>query len=306
MKKATSSTIATCVLLVLFAVGLGIQTARAQHTVDGKDFPVVSPITIFSPANATYVSNVLALNVTSKFLQDHNFANMTYTVDGGENCSLPLTSTLAPINATVTYPNGTTRYQPSMFSPHILTGYADLPKLSEGSHRITVYATYQFSFITGLDNATVFFTINDGSPTALSILVENKTSYLDGVFPLAFNVDEPTSWMGYSLDNFKNVTITGNTTLAGLGVGSHSLTVYANDTAGNMGRSDVVFFEDEILSVFTSSPSPQPSLHPDQSAVPTVGPLYSSGCSFPWPMVLLVLLGFVFGVVVLVFFKKYQ
>jgi len=48
--------------------------------------------------------------------------------------------------------------------------------------------------------------------------------------------------MGYSLDGQLNVTITENTTLPGLPDGPHSLIVYANDTAGNMGSSDIVYF----------------------------------------------------------------
>jgi len=59
---------------------------------------------------------------------------------------------------------------------------------------------------------------------------------------LSFTVDEATSWIGYSLDGQVNVTIAGNTTLSGLSDGSHSLIVYANDTAGNTGASEIVYF----------------------------------------------------------------
>jgi hypothetical protein len=60
-----------------------------------------------------------------------------------------------------------------------------------------------------------------------------------------FTVSETTSWIGYSLDGQMNVTITGNITLSGLSEGSHSLIVYANDTAGNVGHSDSVYFGTE-------------------------------------------------------------
>ena len=39
-----------------------------------------------------------------------------------------------------------------------------------------------------------------------------------------------------------NVTISGNTTLTGFDDGSHYIIVYANDTAGNMGASNTVYF----------------------------------------------------------------
>jgi len=48
--------------------------------------------------------------------------------------------------------------------------------------------------------------------------------------------------MAYSLDNQANQTINGNCTLTGLTVGTHSIVVYANDTFGNMGKSETVTF----------------------------------------------------------------
>jgi hypothetical protein len=59
---------------------------------------------------------------------------------------------------------------------------------------------------------------------------------------LNFTTNEKTSWIGYCLDRPANVAITGNTTLTELAEGSHSIVVYANDTAGNMGASETVFF----------------------------------------------------------------
>ena len=48
--------------------------------------------------------------------------------------------------------------------------------------------------------------------------------------------------MGYSLDDLMNVTVGGNTTLVGLSEGVHTITVFANDAAGNMGSSQTVYF----------------------------------------------------------------
>jgi N-acetylneuraminic acid mutarotase len=59
---------------------------------------------------------------------------------------------------------------------------------------------------------------------------------------LAFTVSRPAIWLGYSLDGKENVTIIGNTTLSGLSNGLHNVTVYANDTYGNMGASETVSF----------------------------------------------------------------
>jgi parallel beta-helix repeat protein len=59
---------------------------------------------------------------------------------------------------------------------------------------------------------------------------------------LAFTVDKIVNWTGYSLDGQQNVTITDNTTLTRLSSGVHNVTVYANDTYGNMGTSETVAF----------------------------------------------------------------
>ncbi|MFQ6074435.1 MAG: hypothetical protein ACE5KC_04360, partial [Candidatus Bathyarchaeia archaeon] len=46
-------------------------------------------------------------------------------------------------------------------------------------------------------------------------------------------------------DGQMNVTISGNTTLSALSNGSHSLVVYAKDTAGNTGASETISFSIE-------------------------------------------------------------
>ena len=73
---------------------------------------------------------------------------------------------------------------------------------------------------------------------------ENKT-YSN--VTLAFDVNRGTEWMGYSLDNHANITISGETTLLGLSQGSHSIVVYANDSLGNMGSSDTIFFSINLI-----------------------------------------------------------
>jgi len=84
--------------------------------------------------------------------------------------------------------------------------------------------------------------IVDTTPPTLSIACpENKTYSVTDV-PLTFTLSESTSWIGYSLDGQMNETINGNTTLVSLSEGVHTIAVYANDTAGNMGASGTVYF----------------------------------------------------------------
>jgi parallel beta-helix repeat protein len=89
------------------------------------------------------------------------------------------------------------------------------------------------------------FTTPDTTPPTILILSLENASYPIGKLPLRFTASEPTSWMSYSIDGQDNITVTGDTVLAGLFVGSHYLTVYANDTAGNTGASETVYFHIE-------------------------------------------------------------
>lgn len=89
---------------------------------------------------------------------------------------------------------------------------------------------------------TVYFTCMDAESPLITILSPQNITYTTTSVPLTFTVNESTSWIGYGLDGQPNATITGNTTLNNLTEGSHNVIVYANDTCGNMGASDKVFF----------------------------------------------------------------
>ena len=70
---------------------------------------------------------------------------------------------------------------------------------------------------------------------------KNGTYYASDI-PLTFTVNEPFSSISYSLDGQAEAAITGNTTLLGLTVGTHYITVYAKDLAGNVGTSGTIQF----------------------------------------------------------------
>jgi hypothetical protein len=78
-------------------------------------------------------------------------------------------------------------------------------------------------------------------PPKISILSPLTKTYNGSIVPLVFTVDKAVNWRGYSLDGKQNVTITGNNTIANIMNGSHSITVYANDTFGDIGASTMTF-----------------------------------------------------------------
>ena len=118
-----------------------------------------------------------------------------------------------------------------------------IANLSDGLHFLSVYAqVYYFDSWLFEGNSSIEFSVDASSPAITQLSIANKT-YSDQNVPLSFSLSENASWIAYNLDNQGNITLEGNTTLAGLSFGSHEIVVYANDTLGNMGKTDSVYFE---------------------------------------------------------------
>lgn len=93
---------------------------------------------------------------------------------------------------------------------------------------------------------SMFFSLQT-TPPKISIRSPKNQMYNESIVALDFSVDvvsavKAVNWTGYSVDGQDNVTVTGNTTLTELSNGLHRVTVYANDTYGNMGASEAVTF----------------------------------------------------------------
>jgi N-acetylneuraminic acid mutarotase len=80
------------------------------------------------------------------------------------------------------------------------------------------------------------------SPPEISLLSPLNQTYNDSTVPLVFTVDKLFTWVSYSLDGQQNITIAGNDTLTNVTNGLHSITVYANDSFGNIGASETITF----------------------------------------------------------------
>ena len=91
-------------------------------------------------------------------------------------------------------------------------------------------------------------------PPEISLLSPLSQKYNESSVSLVFLLDKSVNWAGYSLDGEQNVTITGNTTLTGLSSGVHNVTVYANDTYGNMGASETGTFTVAVPEPFPTVP----------------------------------------------------
>jgi parallel beta-helix repeat protein len=88
------------------------------------------------------------------------------------------------------------------------------------------------------------------TPPKISVLSPLNQRYNETSIPLVFTLDKLVNWTGYSLDGESNVTVTSSSLnssarvvmIANVTKGVHKVTVYANDTYGNMGASETVTF----------------------------------------------------------------
>jgi len=80
-------------------------------------------------------------------------------------------------------------------------------------------------------------------PPVITVSSPKSKIYETSDVPLVVVANKPLSWIAYSLDSQPEVTITGNTTLSGLTVGTHNLTVSAQDTRGLAGSSGTIQFD---------------------------------------------------------------
>jgi N-acetylneuraminic acid mutarotase len=97
---------------------------------------------------------------------------------------------------------------------------------------VTVYSTNELYLPFG------FGTV----PPKVDVVSPESKSYSSNSVPLVFTVNKRTSWLAYSLDRQANTTITENTTLTELSSGNHTVTIYANDTFGNIQASKTISF----------------------------------------------------------------
>jgi N-acetylneuraminic acid mutarotase len=123
-------------------------------------------------------------------------------------------------------------------------GNITLQSLPQGSHRVIVYANDSRGNVGS--SISPFFSV-DVKPPNISILSPENKTYDSTDIKSVFTVDEQVVSMNYSLDGNKEVSITGNVTLPVLSEGSHKITFYAEDTVGNEGSSDTVYFNIQLF-----------------------------------------------------------
>lgn len=194
----------------------GIGDSPCVIDANNKDnYPLMAPyaapedttppaIFVVSPENKTYHTNQIALALSVNELTSW----IGYCLDGEKNVTIDRNATMSG--------------------------------LPEGRHSTKAFANDSTGNMG--HSETVYFTVDTIPPLIRILTPENKT-YTTEFILVAFDIDESASWIGYSLDGQANETLqTQNATLDGLSNGSHTLVIYANDSAGNTGTSERAYF----------------------------------------------------------------
>ena len=185
------------------AVGYPYSSSFGYRSTVQAVFQLIAPkITLSSPQNQTYNESSVPL----VFSTDKTANWTAYSLDGEQNVTV--------------------------------TGNRTVIELTNGLHNVVVYANDSLGNIGA--SQTINFTI--AVPPKISILSPLNQTYTNSNVPLTFNADKPANWIGYSIDEQLNTTQTGNTTISGLSLGEHNLTIYANDTYGNRVASKTISF----------------------------------------------------------------
>lgn len=188
-----------------------------------------------------YFENIIVGNITSVY----------YTLnDERQNLSVPNIPAFSP---------------PTNGSLPTYLSYSVPLNLTAGRYSIRIYVEansfYMPNIYTGNISAIVVNAVSQ--PISFSvkfpqpiIVAPESITYNESSVPLVFTVDtSAASWIGYNLDGKERVTIAGNTTLTGLTNGEHNITVYANDTLGDVYSSQTSNFTVALPTVTKPFPT---------------------------------------------------
>ncbi len=252
----------------LFLVGIEAKTVKANWAPPEFLFPP-SISTISLNCEKTYPSSpnlIFTFNVTHQVSSEGNpnlifpkIAKLMFRLDNNNESvefNLQKISEEVSSGPAVGYENKT-----------IWCGNVFLTELESGTHTLYVQVIIDDAVIldrgygpivpANLTSLPVSFQVDAYHPNINIIYPQNKT-YTTQIVPLEFTVDKSFTWLRYSLDQQHSTSIIGNTTLTCSADGSHEVIIYVNDTVGNLGESDVVFFtvRTQPFPTMTTSLSP--------------------------------------------------
>lgn len=257
-------TTANLPLTVSYDVPIANATATAVSNIivkyaNGTQFNITGPYTQASKMNmfAIQVAWSQFTNITYDYVVAYNTNTSTPTFaigaeQGINNPTVAIQTPTATTHATTSIPLNYTTTN-AAFCWYKLNGGANTTLAScanttitgvQGVNNLTVYANNTSNV---LASASVSFTV-DTIPPILTIQLPANTTYTATNRSLNFTaIDANLAFCQYSLNGAANISLPGcvNTTFTAA-QGGNTITVYANDTLGNLNSSTVSFFVDSI------------------------------------------------------------
>jgi len=257
------------ILIILEATGAGIRAVNANPVLylyasggvvpaDNSTKPPM--ILLHCEENATYTNSTISIPVKvivgESSTAKNPFLDEVYFNLAGESNYMSIYK-FAGISWNMSEPKPDNFYNPPEPLTQLSTNI-NLTNVPEGKHTLTVYAvengTYAegkvdksnpFGYVTVLysfqtnSSSSTSFTV-DTIPPKIWLSIKNST-YFSSELPLDFVVDDSASQLFYSQDNQPNATLSRNITLTDLTLGSHSIAVFAEDSAGNVASQIITF-----------------------------------------------------------------
>ncbi len=139
----------------------------------------------------------------------------------------------------------------SMSGSSLTNWFINMTGLVDGDYNYTIWAENT----TGGWNAsaTQFITVDTIPPQVYLQSPENGTTYSIKTIDLNISANEAIDVWMYSINDAANTTFTPNTTITALG-GLNNITIYANDSAGNINITAAYFTLNTSLGVNLSEP----------------------------------------------------
>jgi hypothetical protein len=225
--KRTALTLIVAILLLAVAETVKVNLARAQVP--------STTISIESPSSSIFYGHKVPLTFevyepvnpeTDPISRSYWVTRVSYIIDDNQSVDI------------MRHDWGGGYYTPIQNTSYLY----DVP---DGQHKIQLTGEGYYAGVIGVhgynfSSTSVYFTVDTSVPKITIQSVQNETYYATEM-PLTFTVNEQVSLLNYSIDGAANVTTSGNTTLPKLAYGSHKLTLYVSDVAGNLAYETVYF-----------------------------------------------------------------
>jgi hypothetical protein len=279
-KKVVTVALTVLLLSVLSAPFYQVENVNANFSPPDIPVPTVTIDNTCAVGKEEVNVTFTVIHVKSWFFGDVVVDWFAYSLDGANWTALKpdMISSEIVNNSIPTMPEMNNVLE----AANITRWKSTIEEVSSGQHTLTVRIGTKLHILpsygmdgdkigfgkTAINSSDYKFTVDFSAPIVSILSPENKAYNTTSVLVIV-STDRLTTQTFYSLDNQTNSTQLLLTNLVG---GSHTIVAYAQDTAGNIGKSDTIYF---IVNRQESSIEPQPSSTPTSTPllIPTASPV---------------------------------